>query len=157
MTQRSKAGLRLRAANPGDLAALTALCLRSKAVWGYDAAFMEACRDELTLTRRDLDTSQIQVAERDGVVVGVAQVSVAGAQASLDKLFVEPRMLRTGAGRELFAWCVEAARKQGARALAIEADPGAADFYHRMGAHRVGIAPSGSIPGRMLPLLKLDL
>ena len=29
---------------------LTALCMRSKAHWGYDAAFMHACREELRMT-----------------------------------------------------------------------------------------------------------
>src|SRR5262245_34275426 len=63
--------LRLRPPSPHELAALTDLCLRSKAVWGYDEAFMRACRAELTLTQRDLETSRLQVAERDGAVVGV--------------------------------------------------------------------------------------
>ena len=38
-----------------DAPALTLLALRSKAVWGYDAAFIAACRDELTLTADDLE------------------------------------------------------------------------------------------------------
>ena len=39
----------------------------------------------------------------------------------------------------------------------IEADPDAAPFYRRMGAQDVGLAPSGSIPGRMLPKLVKEL
>ena len=42
--------LALRPARPEEAPALTELCLRSKAVWGYDAAFMQACRRELTMT-----------------------------------------------------------------------------------------------------------
>ena len=156
MTQESRE-LRLRPARFDELAALTELCLRSKAVWGYDEAFMRACRAELALAPRDLQTSRIQIAERNGNVIGVAQVSVAGSAASLDKLFVEPDILRSGAGRRLFEWAAATAREQGARTLVIEADPGAAPFYRRMGAHDDGFAPSGSIPGRMLPRLKLDL
>lgn len=157
MTQGSNADLHLRPARVGELAALSDLCFRSKAVWGYDAAFMEACRAELALTPHDLESSRVQVAERDGAIVGVAQVSVVAAQASLDRLFVEPAALRTNAGRRLFEWCVETARKHGADVLVVESDPGAADFYRKMGARDAGVAPSGSIPGRLLPLLKLDL
>jgi len=157
MTQRSNADLRLRPARAGELGALSDLCLRSKAVWGYGAAFIEACRAELTLTPVDLEQSHVQVAERGGTIVGIAQVSVATAQASLDKLFIEPAALRTGAGRRLFEWCVETARNRGASTLVVESDPGAADFYRRMGARDAGLAPSGSIPGRLLPHLKLDL
>ena len=49
------------------------------------------------------------------------------------------------------------AREAGATALVIGADPRAAGFYRRMGAVEAGVVPSGSIPGRMLPLLKLRL
>jgi GNAT superfamily N-acetyltransferase len=157
MAPRSNADLCLRRARVEELAALSELCLRSKAVWGYDTAFLESCRAELALTARDLDGSHVQVAEKVGSIVGIAQVSIMGAEASLDKLFIEPSVLRSGAGRRLFAWCAEVARENGARVLRIEADPGAAEFYRRMGAKDAGITPSGSIPGRMLPLLKLDL
>jgi hypothetical protein len=45
----------------------------------------------------------------------------------------------------------------GADRLLIEADLEAAPFYRRMGAHDYGLAPSGSIPGRMLPKLVKEL
>ncbi len=155
MTQRSIA--RLRPARESDLAALSALCFRSKAVWGYDAAFMEACRAELTLAPSDLQDSSVQVAEIGGFIVGVVQVAMSGAAASLEKLFVSPDAMGSGAGRLLFEWSVEAARQSGARTLVIDSDPGAADFYRRMGARDAGRAPSGSIPGRLLPRLEFDL
>jgi hypothetical protein len=41
--------------------------------------------------------------------------------------------------------------------MIIEADPGAAPFYERMGAHYAGFAPSKSIPGRMLPRMQMEL
>lgn len=147
----------LRAARVGELEALTDLCLRSKAVWGYDRAFMDACRDELTLTQEDLRTTKLQVAERDGGVIGVAQVSASGATAHLEKLFVEPGQMRAGAGRTLFAWAKAAAAELHATHLMIEADPDAAPFYRRMGARDDGVAASGSIPGRVLPRLRLNL
>jgi GNAT superfamily N-acetyltransferase len=147
----------LRPARIDELEILSALCLRSKAVWGYDRAFIDACRTELTLAPADLLMSEIQVVERDGSVVGVAQISLRDGLAQLEKLFVEPEAMRTGAGRALLNWARDTARKAGASALIIEADPGAAAFYRRMGAHDDGLAPSGSIAGRYLPRLKLCL
>jgi GNAT superfamily N-acetyltransferase len=147
----------LRAPRVDELDTLTHLCLRSKAVWGYDRAFMEACRDELTLTQEDLRETELQVAERDGAIVGVAQVSADAETAHLEKLFVEPDQLRGGAGRMLFDWAKAAAATLGAKHLVVEADPDAAPFYRRMGAHDDGVAPSGSIPGRVLPRFRLDL
>lgn len=142
------------------LPALSALCLRAKAVWGYDAAFLEACRAELTLRPEELETGRIAVALSGPRITGIVQVGLAEgpgcARADLMKIFVEPEALGRGIGRMLFAHAVQEARGLGARLLEIEADPGAEPFYLRMGARRVGLAPSGSIPGRQLPLLRLD-
>ena len=149
--------LTLRTPGPDEAAALGELCLRSKAVWGYDAQFMEACRDELTITPDMLHSSYLQVVENDGCVIGVAQVMLETDFAELSKLFVEPTRLRCGAGRRLFEWAARTARQAGATDLVIGADPQAAGFYRRMGAIDAGTVPSGSIPGRMLPLLKLRL
>ena len=52
MPRETDAPFRLRAARVEELDALSTLCLRSKAVWGYDKEFMNACRAELTLNRR---------------------------------------------------------------------------------------------------------
>lgn len=149
--------IRLRDIRPDELSHLDGLCLRSKAVWGYDDAFMAACRAELKLHPDELRTTQLQVAERDAVAVGLAQLKVTGGDAELMKLFVEPDLLGSGIGRLLFAWAVERACALGAVRITIEADPGAVPFYQRMGAYQTGLAPSQSIPGRMLPLLQLEL
>jgi len=41
--------------------------------------------------------------------------------------------------------------------MQIESDPGAVAFYRRMGAVDDGVARSASIPGRLIPRLKLAL
>jgi len=140
-----------------ELADLTELCLRSKAVWGYDRGFLEVCRGELTLREEDLMTTHVAVAEIRGAVVGVVQVETAGRTADLLKLFIDPPSLGNGTGRRLFDWACALAKDQSATDLVIEADPYVAPFYRRMGARDVGFAPSGSIAGRMLPKLTLDL
>lgn len=149
--------IRLRDARLEELRALSDLCVRSKAVWGYDPAFMEACRRELMLTADQLDRTLVRVAERGGRLIGLCQVAVEGKDAELVKLFVEPDALGYGCGRTLFHWAVEAARAAGAGRMTIDADPGAVPFYIRMGARSAGVAPSGSIPGRMLPRLEVAL
>ena len=147
----------LRAAKPGELEALSALCLRSKAVWGYDESFMEACRAELTITVDTLHGSRVRVAVANDRIVGVAEIVVSGPIARLEKLFVEPECMRSGVGRMLFEWCVSTTRAEGADELVIDADPGAAEFYRRMGAFDYGSVASNSIPGRQIPRLRFDL
>jgi N-acetylglutamate synthase-like GNAT family acetyltransferase len=149
--------LTLRVARPEEASALSDLCLRSKAVWDYDEAFLDACRDELTVTPESMSASLVQVAEIDGSVVAVVQLAVNGNIAELDKLFVDPQCLRAGAGRALFAWAAATARQLGAKSLVIASDPGATDFYRRMGAVDDGWVPSGSVPGRFIPRLMVLL
>jgi GNAT superfamily N-acetyltransferase len=149
--------IQLRDARQNELPDLSELCLRSKAVWGYDDAFMTACRTELTLRPDQLQSTYLRVAVRDCTVAGLAQVKVAGTDAELLKLFVEPALLGSGVGRLLFEWATARARDLGAVRMIIEADPGAAGFYEHMGARHAGLTPSQSIPGRMLPRLQIDL
>jgi GNAT superfamily N-acetyltransferase len=149
--------LKIRTPTLDELPDLSDLCLRSKAVWGYDAAFMEACRAELSLHPQDLQLTKIGVAEQNGQPVGVAQVRIVDDEADLLKLFVEPGALRRGIGRALLAWAANVSTKMGASRLVIDVDPDAAPFYRIMGASDVGEAPSGSIPGRTLPRLMIDL
>lgn len=142
--QDERAAIRLRPADPGEAAALSALALRSKAVGGYDAAFLEACR-----------------AERNGRTVGLSRLAAGpgpgGATAEVLLLFVEPDLLRGGVGRALFEVMEREARRLGAARIMASVDPGAEGFYRRMGMSRVGTEPSGSIPGRVLPRLEKSL
>jgi len=149
--------MRLRKPELHELGVLSDLIMRSKAVHGYDAAFMEACREELTLTPEKIARGPIIIAELDGAPAGVAQLMPYNGEWHLELLFIDPKHMGQGIGRRLMAWTVEEARRLGAKELHIEADPDAAAFYLKMGAARRGHAPSQSIPGRSLPLLVLPL
>jgi hypothetical protein len=141
----------------GELRALGELCVRSKAIWGYEQKFLDACRGELSFSAMDLKATSLAVVDNGNKLLGVAQVKVAEREADLLKLFVEPDALCCGIGKLLFSWAATVARNMDADQLLIDADPNAAPFYRRMGARDVGLVSSGSIPGRMLPRLALDL
>ncbi len=147
----------LRPAKPNELAELTSLCLRSKAHWGYDEAFIAACIDELTLTPEDLATDPIVVLEDDRGLAGVAQVTQDDTGCYLEKLFVDTDRMGLGYGRRLYRWALDTARNLGATEMTIEADPDAAPFYEKMGGARDGVAPSGSVAGRTLPRFRHPL
>ena len=144
----------VRSARVGESQSLTALCVRSKAHWGYDEAFMRLSQASLTVSEAEIVERRVLVAERQGLVFGVARVEPDG---ELGLLFVDPRTINRGVGRALFEAAVALARRLGARRMAILADPNAAPFYERMGARFVSQAPSDAIPGRMLPLYEYDL
>lgn len=146
----------IRPARLDECATLSGLCLRSKGWWGYDAAFLDACRAELTIGPGDLG-DLLRVADQDGAPAGIVQLSREVNDCHLEKLFVDPPFIGQGVGALLMQWAIETTRQQGASRLIIEADPGAASFYRRFGAVDAGLAPSASIPGRSLPQLVLHL
>jgi GNAT superfamily N-acetyltransferase len=148
--------IRLRDVRRDDLEGLSELCLRSKAVWGYDDAFLAACRVELTLQPAEMQSTHLQLAASEMTPVGLVQIKVADEDADLLKLFVEPDRLKSGIGRLLLGWAIARAKSLHARRMIVEADPDAVPFYQRMGAQLAGFAPSGSIADRKRPRLILD-
>jgi GNAT superfamily N-acetyltransferase len=149
--------VRLRPLREEELAEASDLCLRSKAYWGYDQKFLEACRDELTLTRDELGSDTLVVAESSDRMVGVGQLIVDGEKAELSKLFIEPASIGRGIGKSLFQALREAAIQSGAMRLVVTADPQAVPFYRSVGFEDFGSEPSASISGRNLPVLAMDL
>ncbi len=144
----------IRPAQAGEAQILTALCVRSKAHWGYDDAFMRSSRASLTVSDTDIASGRVLVAADDDRIAGVARVEPDG---ELGVMFVDPPAMGRGAGRMLFDAAAALARRLGARSMPILADPNAAPFYERMGARFVSHAPSDAIPGRTLPLYEYDL
>lgn len=149
--------IELRDAGPEDAQELSALVLRSKAVHGYDQTFLDACRAELQVTDGRLRSERIRVAHRGLVLLGMSALCFDDTEAELTALFVEPSQLGRGVGHALWLDALEACRERGFQRLHIESDPFATAWYQRQGAVQIGEAPSGSIPGRRLPLLEVRL
>ena len=145
--------MRIRDARPEEADFLSALAIRSKAYWGYDEAFLAACRAELTFAPEDIVSRRTAVAEEEDRVVGFVTLLGKPPQGEIGALFVEPDRIGRGVGRALWEEVLRRARREGFTGIVIDADPGAEAFYERMGARRSGRSPSGSIPGRFLPRL----
>lgn len=143
-----------------DGPALSDLAFVSKASHGYTDAFMEACREELTWSASDIgrEDAIFLVAEHSDEMMGFAVViRTGGDEAELEALFVSPSRMGLGIGRELLKRVAEIARAEGIQSLSIQSDPDAVPFYEKLGARLVGHSPSGSIPGRILPDLILNV
>lgn len=149
--------MRIRAGEAAEAAALTELALRSKGHWEYDAEFLAACREELTVRPADVAARRTAVAEEDGRILGFTTLDGEPPKGALGMMFVEPDTIGRGVGRRLFAHTMDEARRLGFTRLTIDADPNAEPFYRAMGAVRIGSIPSGSVPGRELPLLEVAL
>lgn len=150
----------LRQATHADAAVLSALAMRSKAHWGYDAEFLAACEDELTVSADSIADPRKHwiVAHDDEQALGFYGLARIDKDcAELEALFVTPDAIGSGVGRLLVSDATLRASKDGYKRIVIQGDPNAEGFYLAMGATRCGERESGSIPGRMLPLFELSL
>lgn len=148
----------IRKAAPEEASLLSALAFRSKAYWGYDAAFMEACREDLTLSREKVLEHPTYFLEADGDILGFYNLEhISGEEVELGYLFVEPNAIRNGYGGKLVQHARKTAKRLGYKFITIQGDPNAGGFYENCGATLVGNRPSTSIAGRELPLFRIWL
>jgi len=147
----------IRPARADEAEALTDLSLRSKAFWGYDAAFLARCRAVMTVKARGIEAQPHYVADFAGRIAGFYGFEPEAAGIGLDYLFVEPDLVGRGIGRALWRHAVATARALGHPALIVVGDPNAEGFYLKMGCRRIGTRPSELEAGRQLPLLRFAL
>ena len=149
--------IEFRLARDTECPDLSEMMLQSKAHWDYDPEFIEACRDDLTITPDWLTVNTGFVAERGDAVVGFFGISVKEDTAYTEHFFVAREAIGSGVGGIMWAEYVRQAIIRGAQRIEIESEPYAEAFYQRMGAVTVGAAPSSVFPGRQLPLMELKL
>ena len=148
----------MRRASASERDELSALAFRSKAHWGYSREFMDACRDELTVSDAQIAAGLVFVAEDERGIVGFYGLELLSSQrVELSHCFVDPGAIGKGVGRSLMEHAIEEARHLGSSVLVIQSDPHAASFYASLGARAAGFLASDSIARRMLPLLEIDL
>ncbi len=150
--------IRIRRALETEGAALSDLSMRSKQSNGYDDAFMDACRDELAVTPERLQADEYWVADADGIC-GCASLSINHDKkiGVVHSFFAEPNLRGSGIGKLLWQKLQERAQTHGFEALVLDADPNAEEFYQSIGFVKVKDTPSGSIEGRFIPHMRLDL
>lgn len=157
----SNASISIERAKPEQAKALTDICLRSKKSNGYDDAFMAACREELTIKPEDLRAKHWWVAldtdSRDLCGLTCLAQSKQSGRGEVHSFFIDPQWQRRGVGQLLWEHLRDQAKQLGLYQLVLDADPNAVPFYQAMGFSISGEAASGSIPGRMLPEMTIDL
>jgi GNAT superfamily N-acetyltransferase len=148
---------RIRRARADEAAGLSELAVRSKAHWGYDAAFMARCREALRVDPANIKRYPYFLAERDGELLGFYGFEPEQEQVGLAFFFVAPEAIGSGLGRALLDHAKKTARAEGYDELIAIADPNAAAFYEKMGGQPAGAAPSEIDPARPLPVLRFPL
>ncbi|MEW9106114.1 GNAT family N-acetyltransferase [Paenibacillus sp.] len=152
--------MNIRPAVVQEVHQLSELAYESKAYWGYSEAFMEACREDLTITEEQLASAHFFVIEEAGHIqgfIGLEQNALQQDKGLVTDLFIHPNAIGQGYGQALWHHMIAAAQKLGIQTLLVHSDPNAELFYMRMGARRIGEIASTVFPGRQLPLLEIRL
>lgn len=148
----------VRLARSGEAAQLTSLARRSKGYWGYDDAFLTTCEKELTVSDADLAHYPAYVIDDSERIIGFYMLQPrTRSEVELTFLFVEPDEIGRGIGGNLMRHAISTASNLEFETMLIQGDPHADAFYRAMGARKIGTRPSESIPGRELPLYRIDL
>lgn len=131
--------LLFRRAQAEDAAELTEIAQAAKRHWGYPAEWMEAWREELTITAEMIRRHQVGLAELGGKIIGTYSLINDAGGWHLEHFWLQPAHIGRGLGRALFAEAVRQARALGLSELRIKSDPNAEPFYLKMGAVRTGL------------------
>ena len=148
----------IRPAQVDEAAQLSALALEAKAHWGYPAETLESWRELLAISAAEVASKRVYVGLIDGEIVAFYSLAPSPMSWELDNLWVSPRFMHRGLGRELLAHALASARRAGAARITVDADPNAESFYVACGATRYGEVPA-PIPGqpeRVRPQLAFD-
>jgi GNAT superfamily N-acetyltransferase len=147
---------RIRQARLEECGVLTEVAMRSKAHWGYDAAFMANVRADLeVIPEKFMPGFHVYVLEDDAGIIGFYSLRPADAEAViLEDLFIEPKHIGSGYGKLLWEHSLGVAQSLGYRKLTLIPDPYAESFYAHLGAVRIGEVESNALAGRMLPVME---
>ncbi|HVG18646.1 MAG TPA: GNAT family N-acetyltransferase [Blastocatellia bacterium] len=148
----------IRRASGGQSERLTQIAHAAKRHWRYPERWIESWKDVLTITPDYILNNEVYSATDGDDVLGFYALIADGDKATLDHLWIDPKNIGAGIGRELFNHAVRRATAMHASVIEIESDPNAEGFYKHMGARRLG-ETSSELDGqpRILPLLALEI
>jgi N-acetylglutamate synthase-like GNAT family acetyltransferase len=147
----------IRKAATEDAAALTRIAHDAKRHWGYPEHWIKHWQDDLTITPDYVAANRVYLAENEGGLLGFYALIMRDEKAELDHIWVTPKSIGSGVGKELFLHAMQIAAGEKVSEFEIVSDPNAEGFYRKLGAHRTGEIVS-EIDGapRTLPRLTID-
>ncbi|MBC6974765.1 GNAT family N-acetyltransferase [Bacillus sp. Xin] len=146
----------VRKASLNEANELSHIALTSKATWDYSEEFIQACKEDLTITDDYIVNNYVYVLENEGIKIGFFSFQRKEEDA-LDFLYLHPNYKGKGYGKLLWQSVVEKAAELGIKSFTIDSDPNAKGYYMKMGAKLIGETPSTVFKGRVLPLLQYDV
>jgi len=137
---------------------LTDITVTAKRHWGYPEKWIQLWLPMLTISSQYIQKNEIWMAVVDEATVAYYSLKQESESLWLDNLWVLPKFMGQGIGKQLFEHALERSRAQGASALKIEADPNAQSFYEKMRGRKVDEHYSEvDTQTRVLPVMEITL
>lgn len=148
----------LRRAIPSEANVLTEIAFSAKAHWGYPEHWLQIWKPQLTFSPEYFEKNESWVIADDARPIAFYTLQERSGNAWIENLWVLPKYIGQGIGKQLFLHAIGLARQRGFKTLQLEADPNAAAFYEKMGMHKIGERRS-EVDGqpRSLPLMEMSL
>lgn len=149
----------IRRARPEDADTLSQIAITAKRHWNYPEHWMQLWIPQLTFAPAYFEKHESWTAELEGgEIVAFYTLQEKDGTAWLENIWVLPKYIGQGIGKELFAHVLSRSRELRNIVLRLEAEPNAVGFYERMGMRKVG-EHQYELDGqpRILPLMEMDL
>ena len=140
-----------------DAERLSELAHRAKAHWGYPPSWLARWDAALTITPSYVEAHAVFAAEDDDGIAAFCALEDQGEHWVLEHVWVAPERHGRGIGRALVRHALAHAHAIRPGRVQVTSDPGAAEFYARLGARRTGsvAAPMEGAPDRELPVFEI--
>lgn len=149
--------LTIRRAEFTEAACLTEIAFAAKRHWGYPESWIEAWREDLTITPDFIIRHEVFAATKSDKLIGFYALVTDDDKTELEHLWVLPEQIGKGIGCQLLAHSIERAAAIGAQRIEIVSDPNAEGFYRKAGATQIGeVISTIEAQQRRLPRLSID-
>ena len=148
----------IRRVKPEEADRLSQIAIAAKRHWNYPEHWMLLWIPQLTFGSAYFKEHESWAAELNGEVIAFYTIQERESNAWLDNIWVLPKYIGQGVGKDLFLHVVARSRELGYRTLKLDAEPNAVGFYEKMGMRKVG-EYQYQLDGqpRILPLMELSL
>ena len=148
----------IRRVKPEEAAILSQIAIAAKRHWNYPEHWMQLWIPQLTFGPAYFKEHESWAAELNGVVIAFYTIQERESHAWLENIWVLPKYIGQGVGKDLFLHVLARSRELGYTTLKLEAEPNAVGFYEKMGMRKVS-EYQYELDGqpRILPLMEMTV
>lgn len=160
-------GLTIDEALAKDAIILTDIAFKAKHTWNYPEKYFKIWKNELTITKKYIETNTVYIAKQDSTPIGFYSLAynrdtfysgevLVEKGHWLEHIFVLPEYHKKRIGTALLTHAHTICKNQKINTLFVFADPFAKGFYEKQGA-RFKYMSKSSIKDRLIPVYEFDI